>query len=126
MSTVFVIQDIKLEVRKNPGGMEARVLSSNYRYPGLPDGSYVPVHRDGDIVKIFNAVMNTCKSVISPDHRPWTAKFVLRQVAANVLEGTIEVRGITKKVVNYQSFALEIVPLACDGKIILRREDKVK
>lgn len=127
MHSAHTIEDIQLEVRKNSGGMEARVLSSKHRYGiWLADGPYVPVRRDGDMVKIFDAVMNTCHSDIRYDHCPWTAKFVLKQVAANVLEGTIEVRGITEKDVNYFPLTLETVMLACDGKIILRREDKVK
>ncbi len=123
LASFFIIWDIQLEVRKNAGRMEARVLSSNRHgnMPSLPDGPYVAIRRDGDMVKIFDAVMYSCNSDISPDHRPWKAKFVLKQVAANVLEGTIEVRGITNKM-----FTLEPVMFACDGEITLKRVDKVK
>lgn len=127
LSSIFTVEDIQIEIRKGPDGPKARVLSSKHRYGiWLPDGPYVTVQRDGDIVKIFDAVMNTCNTTIQNDHCPWEAKFVLKQVAANALEGTIEVSGIVKKVVNYRSFALESVGLACNGKIILRKEANVR
>lgn len=126
-SPVQVIEDIVLEVRKNTDGMVARVLSSEARTTRmLPDGPYVPVRQDGDMVKIFDAVMNTCLSEVSPDHRPWKAKFVLQQTAANVLQGTIKVWGITDAVLSFSPLTLKTSPIACDGKIILRRVDKVK
>ena len=127
MSPVSKIEDIVLEVRKNTDGMVVRVLSSESRFMiALPDGPYVPVRQDGDMVKIFDAVMNTCLSEVSPDHRPWKAKFVLQQTAANVLQGTIKVWGITDSVLSFEPLTLKASPIACDGKIILRREDKVK
>jgi len=124
ISSVFMIEDLMLEVRKNSGGMEARVLSSRNRFNGtLPDGSYVPVRREGDIVKIFDIVFCSCQSVVINDQCPWTAKLVLKQTAADVLEGTIEAWGRVKKVISYRTFTLETAALGCNGKIILRKRE---
>jgi tetratricopeptide (TPR) repeat protein len=122
ISAVFLIEDIQLEMKNNSAGLEARILSSKNRFPGtLPDGPFVPVRRDGDVVKIFNVIMYSCKNVISNDNGPWKVKLILKQVSANVLEGTIEVNGIIEKVVNYGTFALEPMGFSAQGKIILRR-----
>lgn len=127
LSSIFTVEDIQMEIKKGPDGLKARVLSSKHRYGRwLPDGPYVTVRRDGDIIKIFDAVMNTCNTTIQNDHCPWKAKFILKQTAANALEGTIEVNGIAKKVVNYRSFALESVGLNCNGKIILNKEGSAR
>jgi hypothetical protein len=123
MSALFLIEDIRLEVRKTSGDLEARILSSKNRFPGsVPDGPFVPVQRDGDMVKIFDAVMYTCKNVIRDDNCPWEVKFVMKQVAADMMEGSIELQGIVEKVVSYQKFTLETTAFSGNGKIIMKRE----
>lgn len=124
---VSIIRNARLVVRKNAGRMEARVLSSTLQgviWP-LPDGPYVAIRRDGDMVK-FDAVIYSCDNDMSPDHCPWKAKFVLQQTAASVLQGTIEVRGITDAVLSLYPLTLKTVPIVCDGEITLKRVDKVK
>lgn len=123
MSAVFLIEDIQLEVRKSASGLEARILSSKNRFPGtVPDGAFVPVRREGDVVKIFDAVMYSCKNVIRDDNGPWRVKFILKHVAADMMEGSIELEGIVEKVVSYQRFALETTAFSGNGKIIMKRE----
>jgi len=125
VSSSFMIQDIQLEIRKKTGGMEARVLSSKNRFRGsLPDGPYVAVHRDGDLVKIFDIVIYSCQNMIRNDYCPWETKLILKQVAADVLEGTIEASGLVKKVISYRTFTIESAVLSCTGKIILKRDKK--
>jgi len=126
LSSIFTIEDIQLEVRKNQGKLEARVLSSKHRFGRwLPDGPFVPVQQELDSIKIFDAGMSTCNSDIQSDHCPWKAKFILKQTATNVLEGKIEASGIARKVVDYRTFRTEPYGYSCDGGIIMRREDNV-
>lgn len=126
-SSVFPIQDMKLEIVRKAGGYETRVLSSKGRFGAfVPDGAFVALQRDGETLKIFNALMYTCDKNIASDLCPWEVKLLLKQISANTLEGMIEVRGIAYKVVNYQTFALEPYGLACDGKIVLKKEGSVR
>jgi tetratricopeptide (TPR) repeat protein len=122
LSSVFMIDDLKLDVKTNATGLEARVLSSQTRFPGdLPDGAFVPAQRNGDTIKIFDLPMYTCKSVVRSDLCPWTARLVLKQTAADILEGTIEVRGIVEKVRGYQPLKHESAMLRGSGKVLLRK-----
>jgi tetratricopeptide (TPR) repeat protein len=122
LSTAFMIDDLKLDMRTNPAGLEARVLSSQTRFSGaLPDGTFVPVQRDGDTIKIFDLPMYACKNVVRSDMCPWTAKLVLKQKAADILEGTIEVRGVVEKVLSYRTLAHEPAALRGSGKLLLRK-----
>ena len=109
---------LKKELKK----YSARVLSSKHRFGGeMPDGFYVTVKREGDMVKIFGVTMYTCSNNVMSDNCPWKANFVLEQMDANTLEGTIKIGGIVKNVVNYSTFETRIFGLGCDGKIIFVR-----
>jgi tetratricopeptide (TPR) repeat protein len=122
LSTVFMIEDLVLDLRNNSTGLEARALSSKNRFSGtLPDAPFVSVQKDGDVIKIFDLPMYTCKSVVRSDLCPWTAKLVLKQAAADVLEGTIEVTGIVEKVTSYRTLAHQPSPLRGSGKLLLRK-----
>lgn len=122
LSTVFMIDDLKIEIRTNSSGLEARALSSQTRFRGtLPDGSFVPVKREGDTVKIFEIPMYTCEPAARADMCPWTARLILKQAAADVLEGSIEVSGVVEKVTSYQNLSHEAVELRCSGKLLLRK-----
>lgn len=126
LSSIFTIEDIQLEVRKNQGKLEARVLSSKRRLGSwLPDGPFVPVQQELDSIKIFDAPMSTCNSEIQSDHCPWKARFILKQTATNALEGTIEAGGLGKKVVDYRTFRTEPYGYSCEGRIVLRREENI-
>lgn len=118
------IRDIQLEILKKSGGYETRILSSKSIYGrtmGIPDGPFVTLHREGETVKIFNAEMYTCVQNLASSLCPWDAKFILQQVSANTLKGTIDVTGEA-----YQALTSEPVGIRCYGKIILRREDNAK
>lgn len=122
LSSRFVIDDLVLEFRKKPEGDRVRVLSSRLRIHSLPDGSYVPVKRDEGIIKIFGATMYTCKDVVQPDHCPWESKFVLTQVSADELKGTLDVKGAGWHRVSYSKEKDEFTFFQCTGKIVLRRD----
>lgn len=123
-STIFMIEDVRLEILKRPSGYEARVLSSKGRFGTLmsiPDGSFVALQRNGESVKIFDALMHTCSARLATDQCPWKAKFILRQVSTNTMQGAIETRGVA-----YNVRSLEPMGIGCNGKIVLRRNDKAR
>lgn len=122
-SSVFMIDDIQLDIQRSSDGLKARILSSKNRFGGwFPDGAFTPVQRDGELVKVFDANMYTCHESVREDHCPWLTKFILTQSAANVLEGTIDVgRGFAYKVVSYNPFRYEPYGINCDGKVVLKR-----
>jgi hypothetical protein len=122
LSSVFVIDDLVLEFRKNPEGDKVRVLSSWLRVPNLPDATYVPVKRDGETIKIFGATMYTCTDAVQPDHCPWQGTFVLTQVSADVLEGSLDVTGAGWHRVSWSKEKDEYTSFQCKGKIVLRRK----
>jgi tetratricopeptide (TPR) repeat protein len=123
LSSVFMIDDLKIDIRLNPAGLEARALSSQTRFRGdLPDGQFVTIKRDGDTIKIYDLPMNTCKATARADMCPWTARLILKQTAADVLEGTIEVSGIVEKITRYQpQLSHETASLRGSGKLLLRK-----
>ena len=122
LSTSFMIDDLRTDIRTGPAGLEARALSSQTRFRGdLPDGRFVPVQRDADAIRIFDLPMYTCNANVRPDMCPWAARLVLKQTAADVMEGTIEVSGIVEKVTSYRTLSHEAVALRCSGKLLLRK-----
>ena len=125
LNSLWTVEDIQLEIKKELNKYSARVLSSRHRLGGgmMPDGPYVTVKREGDMVKIFGATMHTCCNDVMSDNCPWKANFVLEQMDANTLEGTIKIGGIVKQLVNYSTFETRIFALGCDGKIVLKRQD---
>ena len=95
LSSFFAVEDIQIEIRSGSGGLEGRILSSKSRYGKLlPDGSYVPVGRDGDQVNINNMPMHTCAGEIDRKNCPWDAKFHLTQTSQDIMEGKVEIRGL--------------------------------
>ena len=117
-----VVEDIHLEIRKAAKGFEARVLNSKSRYGHLlPDGPYVSVGRDGEMVTIYDATIYTCDKKVDSRSCPWNADFILTQVSADTLEGTIKMSGYAYQIVFQTGRRGHAVGLACDGKIVLRR-----
>jgi tetratricopeptide (TPR) repeat protein len=123
LSSVFMIDDLKIDIKQNPSGLEARALSSQTRFRGdLPDGRFVPIQREGDTIKIFNLPMNTCNTSARADMCPWTARLILKQTAADVLEGTIEVSGMVEKITRYTpQLTHQTAALRGSGKLLLRK-----
>ena len=122
LNSVFTVEDIRLEIKKELNKHSARVLSSKHRFGGMmPDGPYVTVKHEGNMVKIFGVTMYTCRNDVMSNNCPWKANFVLEQISGNTLEGTIKISGIVKKVVNYSTFETRTLSLSCDGKIVLKR-----
>lgn len=122
LSTSFMIDDLRTDIRASPSGLEARALNSQTRFRGdLPDGRFVSVQRDGDTIKIFDLPMLTCNTNVRSDMCPWTARLVLKQTAADVMAGTIEVNGIVEKVTSYRTLSHEAVSLRCSGKLLLQK-----
>lgn len=122
LGSQFVIDDLVLELRKNQEGDRVRVLSSKLRVPSLPDGPFVPVKRDGEMITIYGATMYTCTDAVQSDHCPWEGKFVLTQVSADVLEGKLDVKGTGWRRVNWTKGKDELTFFQCTGKIVLRRD----
>ena len=52
------------------------------------------------------------------DNCPCDADFLLEQISADTLEGTVKINRIVKK-----GFSKEVVSLGCEGKIVLRKQD---
>lgn len=119
---ICTVEDIKLEIKKELNKYSARVLSSKHRFGGMmPDGPYVTVKYEGNMVKIFGVTMYTCSNDVMSNNCPWKANFVLEQMDANTLEGTIKISGIVKNVVNYSTLEARTFGLNCAGKIVLKR-----
>ena len=124
LNSLFTVEDIVLEIKKELNKYSARVLSSKHRFGGMmPDGPYVTVKHEGNMVKIFGVTMYTCSNDVMSNNCPWKANFVLEQISGNTLEGTIKISGIVKKVVDYSTFETRTFDLSCDGKIVLWRRD---
>ena len=117
LHSMYIGEDIVLEFIKEHQEYKVRILSSKSRYGHfMPDGPYVAIKRDGDKIKIFDARLFLCSDKVSLDNCPCDADFLLEQISADTLEGTVEINGIVKK-----AFSTESSGLGCDGKIILRK-----
>lgn len=119
LSSRYIGEDIVLEIKKELNEYLVRILSSKSRFGHfMPDGPYVTVKRDGDMIKIFDAKLFLCGRKVRSDNCPCDADFLLEQISADTLEGTVKINGIVKK-----GFSTEVVGLGCKGKIILRKQD---
>lgn len=127
LNSVFVIDDLVLEFRNNPEGERVRVLSSKHRFAGwlrFPDGPFVPVKREGERVVIHGAVMHVCSDIVQKDHCPWKGTFSLNHISADVLEGTLDVKGAGWTRVDWAKEKDEPTFFQCAGKIVMRRISK--
>lgn len=125
LNSGYVIDDLVLEFRKNPEGERVRVLSSKHRYGHwLPDGPFVPVKREDGRVAIYGAVMHVCSNVVQNDNCPWKGTFSFNHIAADVLEGTLDVKGAGWQRVSWTKEKDEFTSFRCTGKIVMRRIGK--
>lgn len=125
LSSGFVIDDLVLEFSKNPEGERVRVLSSKHRFGlWLPDGPFVPVKREGELVAIYGAVMHVCSDAVQNDHCPWKGTFSLNHKSVDVLEGTLDVKGAGWQRVSWTKQKDEFTFFQCTGKIVMRRISK--
>jgi len=113
--------DIILEFKKEFNEYKVRILSSKGNMGSilsLPDGPYVGVKREGDLIKIFDAKLYLCRKDCMSNNCQCKADFVLEQVSADTLKGTVEIIGIVK-----EAFGTEFVNLDCEGKIVFLKQD---
>jgi len=114
--------DIILEFKKEFNEYKVRILSSKGDMGSilsLPDGPYVGIKREGDMIKIFDAKLYLCRKDCMSNNCQCKADFILEQVSANTLKGTVKIYGIVKEIVNYRTSRAETVQLTCEGKIVL-------
>lgn len=127
MQMLSMFDDMQLEVRKSAKGLEARILTSRYRYSNmLPDGPFSPIEHDGDVVRMLGLTLYTCKAVIMEDNCPLEVKLVLRQSAADVLEGTVDASGGINAIVNYQGFQYEYRGFTGTGTMVFQKDNSGK
>jgi len=114
--------DIILEFKKEFNEYKVRILSSKGDMGSilsLPDGPYVGIKREGDMIKIFDAKLYLCRKDCMFNNCQCKVDFILEQVSANTLKGTVKIYGIVKEIVNYRTSRAETVQLTCEGKIVL-------
>lgn len=122
----IVIDNLVLEFRKNPDGERVRALSLRLDVSRHSDGPYIPVKRDGETIKLFGVTVYTCTDDVQSDRCPWEGTFVLTQVSADVLEGTLDLKGIGWHRVSWSKQIDERTSFQCTGKIVFRRDSTQK
>ena len=123
-SSDSAVLDIILEFKKEFNEYKVSILSSKGNMGSilsLPDGPYVGVKHEGDMIKIFDAKLYLCRKDCMSNNCQCNADFILEQVSANTLKGTVKIYGIVKEIVNYRTSRAETVQLTCEGKIVLRK-----
>ncbi len=121
--TSIALMDI--EIVKTSDGYKARFLNWARRYGDVkPDGHFVKLQKEGDLIKIYDAVMYTCEKSLDSRNCPWTVTLKLEHISKNKLKGTIDIVGIAYRWDWNTRRIIGPVSQTCEGEIsFIRKKD---